>query len=93
MLTLTQVQGGRRGDEERKTHGTNSALMAFGGFTRAVLSRRCPPPLYRLAPPQCMTQHVTHLHGWEVCEAEREPLLQTFYLRGETSGKLGEATD
>lgn len=53
------MQAGRRGDEERKTHGTNSGLMAFRGFTSAVLSRRCPLPLYHLASLQCTAQHVT----------------------------------
>lgn len=78
--------------KEKKTHGTNSGPMTFRGFTSAVLSRRCPPPLYHLA---CLwlTKHVAHLHGWDERRAEREPLLQTFYEQGETSGRLGEATD
>ena len=31
--------------------------------------------------------------GGRNVRAEREPLLQTLYHRGETSGRLGEATD
>lgn len=40
-----------------------------------------------------MTKHVAHLHGWEERRVKREALLQTFYAQGETSGRLGEATD
>lgn len=54
--------------------------MALGGFTSAVLSRRRPPPLYHLASPPRMTQHVARSHGWEERGAEREPLLQNLFI-------------
>lgn len=55
LALLTQAEGKNRGNEERKTHGANSRLMAFWGLASAVLPRCCPPQISTVDDTRCMS--------------------------------------